>query len=235
MPFLLTEAKLLLSAHLKTHPTAFRAIATLRQTHKKRLVGPHTDIVIEGFWRSANHYATYAFKVAQQGKADIAHHFHAPAQILLADRWGVPSITLIRRPDDAAASAAVYLGWLDPAVFLKMYVLFYRPLVPLRERLVIGDFAVVTERFGDVIDRVNKRYQRTFNRFSGAVEEESAVREMIREEHTAHMGADVRKAPLPSDEKKRLKEAVYSRLHGSRYASLLREACELYECLTEGQ
>src|SRR5918999_5771267 len=60
-----------------------------------------TEIVIEGFPRSANSFAVAAFARAQGRKPKIAHHVHAPAQVIAAARAGIPAIVLIRNPEEA--------------------------------------------------------------------------------------------------------------------------------------
>src|SRR4051794_35640317 len=60
-----------------------------------------TDIVIEGFPRSGNTFAVVAFRLAQSRAMQVAHHLHIPAQLLWADRVGMPSMVLVRNPVDA--------------------------------------------------------------------------------------------------------------------------------------
>ena len=92
---------------LSTHPSLYLPFA-------RRRYGPdmsfndRTEIVIEGFPRSANSFAVNAFVLAQGRPVHVAHHVHAAAQVLAAGRAGVPAILLIREPTDAIVS---YLLW----------------------------------------------------------------------------------------------------------------------------
>ncbi|MEM7312185.1 MAG: hypothetical protein AAF497_03440, partial [Planctomycetota bacterium] len=102
-------AQVNLRTQLKSIPWFFLPVARFRETDKKTMIRRNTDIVIEGFWRCGNHFATSAFISAQPQPVRVAHHFHAPAQLVAAAKWGVPGILLIRNPIDVVASSNVYL------------------------------------------------------------------------------------------------------------------------------
>jgi hypothetical protein len=224
-------AKILLSARLKNYPAIYLPIARLREGPKKRLVRKSTDVVIEGFWRCGNHFATYAFMVAQGGHADVAHHFHAPAQLMLATRWGVPAVLLIREPIEAVASTTVYLQKQEPRPFLTFYNTFHMALGAYVSRLVVSDFPVTVGDFGAVIDAVNAKFGRDFKTFDGTPEQLAEVDRLIREEHEQNMGAVATTLPLPSATKSKLKESVLERIHEPECAKLLAKAQDLYASL----
>lgn len=216
------------SFRLKTMPHAFLPLARLRADSKKNVVTPRTDVAIEGFWRCGNHFATYAFIVAQSQPPRVAHHFHAPAQLMLAAKWGVPAILLIRNPVDAVASSAIYLKR-DPRSILDLYNTFHRSLIPFLPKLVVSDFETTVNDFGSVIERVNQRFNRQFEIYSGSDESRLEVERRIREEHENRMGAEAERLPLPSQEKAKQKQAVLDRIGEARCAAPLREAQRLYE------
>jgi hypothetical protein len=226
---MISTTRVLWSVRLKSYPAIFRPIAHLRENSKRRVVRRTSDVVIEGYWRCGNHFATYAFMHAQQRPVAVAHHFHAPAQLMLAARWDVPAVLLIREPVEAVASATVYLHRDDPGTFLEFYRLFHEAVVDLADKVVVSDFPVTVEHFGAVIDALNARYQRQFLPFAGDAEQCAAVEQMIRNEHAENMGARQAQLPLPSEEKSRLKGRVIERMHDARYAGMLAEAQRLYE------
>lgn len=226
---MLEVPRMLLSAALKNHPAIFAPIARLREDSKKRLVRPGTDVVIEGYWRCGNHFATYAFIVAQPRPVEVAHHFHAPAQLMLALRYDVPAVLLIREPVGAVSSATVFLEKEDPRPFLRFYNTFHRPMLKLAEQLVISDFSTTTGDFGRVIAAVNAKFDRQFAPFEGTPAQRERVEAMIREEHESNMGASDAKLPLPSDEKTRRKESILAAIRSDACRGLLSEAQRLYE------
>jgi hypothetical protein len=122
--------------------------------------------VIDGFTRSASTFAVYAFQLAQDTPVRLAHHLHAPAQLIEAARRGIPAVALIREPQGAILSQLVQ----EPDVALPdalfAYARFYERLMPYRESFVIGEFRQVTEDFGAVIRQLNERFGTDFAEFA---------------------------------------------------------------------
>ena len=200
---------ILISIKLKTYPWFFLPIARLREDRKKRVVTSKTDIVIDGYWRSGNHFATYAFILSQHKPTIVAHHFHASSQIILAVRWGVPAVLLLRNPVDAVSSATIFIGKTDPRPLLRCYNIFYNSLLHLRDRIIVSDFPKTVKNFGSVINRVNERYQRDFIPYKSTHKENRMVERVIRNEHLKNMGAEFRTLPLPSKKRMRLKQRLF--------------------------
>ena len=129
------------------------------------VLSPRTEVVIEGYPRSANSFAVAAFRLAQGRAVEVAHHTHAPAHVLAAVRRGVPAVVLIRAPEDACVEFLLLRPSLSPAQALRGWIRFYRPLLELRDRVVVGPFPEVTTDFGAVIRRVNERFGTSFAPF----------------------------------------------------------------------
>ena len=72
------------------HPTAFYGLYRLARKDQARVVTPDTQLVIEGFPRSANTFARVAFNAAQSGRVRIAHGLHVPAQVVRAAQCVYP-------------------------------------------------------------------------------------------------------------------------------------------------
>jgi len=102
----LSRAKLALISRLDCS-TALFPLQTAARGHRARAVDRATELVIEGFARSGNTFAVAAFSLAQPRPVRLAHHLHAPAQVLLAARMGIPCIVLVRDPVDAVASRLI--------------------------------------------------------------------------------------------------------------------------------
>lgn len=141
--------------------------------------GPGTEIVIEGFPRSANSFAVAAFARAQGRKPQIAHHVHAPAQVIAAAKAGTPAIVLIRDPEDAVLEYVVKKPAITIGQALRGYARFYEPLVRYRSGFVAGVFDEVTKDFGTVIRHVNERFGTTFREFEHTEENARATLEEI--------------------------------------------------------
>jgi hypothetical protein len=153
-----------LQTHAGRHPAAFYGLYRLARKDQGRVVTPETQLVIEGFPRSANSFARVAFTRAQKGTVRIATGLHVPAQVIRAARWRIPTLVLIRRPKDAVLSFAVR----DPISVeqaLKYYLSFYETVEGYSDAYVLGTFEEVTGDFGLVIQRLNERFGTSFSPF----------------------------------------------------------------------
>jgi hypothetical protein len=147
------------------HPSAFYGLYRLTRKDQARVVTPDTQLVMEGYPRSANSFARVAFNRAQSERVRIAHGLHVPAQVIRAARWRIPTLVLIRKPKDAVLSFAIR----DPISVdqaLRYYLSFYETVEEYRDAYVLGLFEEVTEDFGGVIRRINDRFGTTFSPFS---------------------------------------------------------------------
>jgi hypothetical protein len=147
------------------HPSAFYGLYRLARKDRARIVTPDTQLVIEGFPRSANTFARVAFNRAQSERVRIAHGLHVPAQVIRASRWRIPTLVLMRKPKDAVLSFAIR----DPISVdqaLRYYLSFYETVEEYRDAYVLGLFEEVTEDFGEVIRRINDRFGTVFSPFS---------------------------------------------------------------------
>jgi hypothetical protein len=140
-----------------------------------------TDIVIEGFPRTGNTFAVIAFEMAQPEQVSIAHHVHAPASVIHAVRESIPALVLIRAPGDTIPSFVLRYPHLTIGQALRSYVRFYEPLLPLRDRFVLGPFDEVISDFGAVIRRVNRVFGTEFAEFEHSEGNVHKVQEVVDE------------------------------------------------------
>lgn len=129
---------------------------------RARLVRPDTDLVIEGFPRSANSFSVFAFLNSGAGDMALAHHVHSPSQIVLAARYKRPAILLVRSPDDAVAAGLAKIATHTASDLLRAYALYYDCLLPLRDHYVIAPFETVTTDVGRIISAANRRFGTSF-------------------------------------------------------------------------
>ena len=130
-----------------------------------QVISSRTELVIDGYTRSASTFAVYALQLSQDRPVRIAHHLHAAAQFVEAARRGIPALLLIREPQGAILSQLVR----EPCVMLSdalvAYSRFHERLVPYRHAFVVGDFEEVTHDFGRVVRRLNARFGTNFLEF----------------------------------------------------------------------
>jgi hypothetical protein len=117
-----------------------------------------SELVIDGFTRSACVYATVAFQQAQPRPVRVAHLLHSPGHIIEAVRRGVPAVVTIREPEGAVLSCLIREPFTSPGQVLSAWTRFYRALLPYRDRLVAAEFSRVTSDMGGIVREVNERF-----------------------------------------------------------------------------
>ena len=151
------------------YPWMFFTLYQLSPINRKLMVTRKTRITIEGYPRSANTYAVYAFRHSNPdiGWDEIGHHLHVQAQILRSRDYGVPVILLIRHPLEAVRSLVVRHRFIPVDEALEDYTRFYTDLLPLCDSFVIVDFEKAISDMGGVIDHLNQKFGTSYNIFPG--------------------------------------------------------------------
>jgi hypothetical protein len=222
-----------------------------------KVIGSETELVIDGYTRSACTFAVYAFQLSQPKPVRLAHHLHAPAQLIEAARRRVPAIVVIREPESALLSQVLREPHVSIGGALTAYERFYARLLPYARSFVAGEFDEVTHDFGSVIGRVNERFGTTFTAFDPTEENVRRCFELIRERPTSdpvwrHLvlgfesgavtvaellakrpeerpdTAGDRDTWIPSTERTRAKSALRERWRAPEFASLRARATSTY-------
>jgi hypothetical protein len=195
------------------------------------LVHDNTDILIEGYPRSANSFCVAAFRLAQDRPVDVAQHTHAPGHVIAALRMGIPSIVLVREPEEAVLEFVIAKPRLTPRQALRGWVRFYATLLPRRAEFVVGAFPEVTLDFGAVIRQVNDRFGTSFKEFEHT---EENVRECFRQMDAywwgllGPQGSVERLVGRPSEERERMKDTMRAEYASGVPAALRARAAALY-------
>jgi hypothetical protein len=184
-----------------------RLLALLRfgpRTPPEYLVSAESGACIEGFPRSGNTFAARYFRQFNPG-VRIAHHIHLPAQLLLAIRYGVPRILLVRRPRDCVLSMLVaYDGVVGPDLALRNYISFHRCLLPHLDEIPVCPFDELIAAPEEMVRRLNERFGTGFG--SRRLTEADAAglkREMLRS--AERRGTATRNIHVPTAEKEERK------------------------------
>lgn len=227
------RARRLLRDSISAYPSLFLPLAKRRYPHKEsRVVTRDTQLVIEGFPRSANTFAVEAFELAQPAPIRIVHHLHAPAQIIAAARMGIPTIALIREPHDAITSYLIRETCVTPRIGLAEYIRFYRSVSRCRRSVVVADFDTVTTDFGSVIRRTNRRFGTAFAEFEHSEENVQKLFRVIEEGNRETYGSVVESTiSRPSAHRGEIKRAVGEEYRAQSLAGLRRKAESLYAAL----
>jgi hypothetical protein len=214
------------------YPWMFFTLYQLSPVNRKLMVTHKTRITIEGYPRSANTYAVYAFRHSNPdiGWDEIGHHLHVQAQILRSRDYDVPVILLIRHPLEAVRSLVVRHRFIPVNEALEDYTRFYTDLLPLRDSFVIVDFEMAISDMGGVIDLVNSKFGKQFNVFPDHDEEaKAAVFAEIDKRNEKMDKGQVSHLYRPDEGKDMLKGAVEL----DEGSELYRKALEIYQVYTQ--
>jgi hypothetical protein len=165
---------------IQKHPWLFlRLVRGWKPQHS--LLGEETELVLDGFTRSAVTFAAIAFQLAQDGHVRIAHHMHAAGPVVAAVRRNIPALIVVREPEPTVVSALLKWPRVTPRQWLKTYVAFYEAISGYRDGFAVGTFDEVTSDFGAVTRRLNERFGTRFREFEHTRENADAVFRLIDE------------------------------------------------------
>lgn len=220
--------------YIRQYPILFFLILSFKKKYKYLLVDKETDIVIEGYPRSANTFAVAAFKISQKNNLKIARHTHAVAQLKRAAALEIPALAIIREPKQAILSYVVREKQVNLNLAINRYITYYQALKKLENKFIIADFKDITKNYGDVIFKINNRFHTNFLIFKHTKENVEKtfrkVEDMEREDAGGALSES--KVARPSDERNRLKATLLKKLDQPTYRKKLEKCESLYNQLT---
>ncbi|HVT35015.1 MAG TPA: hypothetical protein VHE37_05505 [Nevskiaceae bacterium] len=182
----LWRGRVLFRLMLEDHTDFFLGLQRWRFRHstfRDNIVDRNTQVVIDGFPRSSNSFSVRAFSGAQRTPVRVGHHVHSHAQILKAVELGIPTVLLVRDPDQCIPSLKALNIQVSPAmeqivsleVYLRQYIRFHERVRPVLDRCVVASFEQTIADFGAVIDRLNARFGTQFDRYQHTAESQDRV------------------------------------------------------------
>jgi len=156
-------------------------LAYSRRRHPLAVLRAETELVIEAYPRSANTFSAVAFQTSQPRPVRLAHHLHAPAQIVAGARRGIPVLVPVRHPRDCAASIAIRSPHVSLAQALEAYRRFHEAVLPYRDACQVALFDDVTTDFGRVVEALNAKFGTGYVPFSHTPENVERVYALIEE------------------------------------------------------
>jgi hypothetical protein len=226
----LYEAKTILAQY----PSIAVPLARRRGQGHGTVFDEHTELVIDGYPRSANQFAIAAIRHAEARDVRIANRTHAPGHLIAAADAGLPVLVLIRRPEDAILGWVLYKGNISVAQALRAYVRFYRPMLSHRGRFVVADFAEITSDFGAVTRRVNERFGTRFAEFDHTKENQDLLFTHMELHEASRLPPDQveRIVGRPSQERDRLRAGLREEYRSHRLRRPRAAAERLYTAFT---
>ena len=251
------RARHVVRTRVSEHPSVYLPFARRKYPGPSpEVLSAQTELVIDGYTRSASTFAVYALQLAQERPVRLAHHLHAPAQLIAAARSGVPALLLIREPRGAILSQLVREPGVAMRDALVAYIRFHGCLRVHRDRFVVGEFEKVTHDYGSVIGQLNDRFGLGLSEFvhtqrnmaecfaliaqrgslspvllgfeSGTVSKDAALRELQVLQAQSASG-QLREAWMPSTERQRAKRELTEQWLRPGLDRLRSQALNLYE------
>lgn len=143
------------------------------------VVDRNTDLIIEGYPRSANTRFVAALRLSQGRSIKIAHHVHGNQQILLGIKYGIPTVLLIRDPLDASISLILRDKGITPKQAITDYIKFYTPLVVFRNEVVVSSFNETINNLDKIINKINTKYSTNLKTLSNSEISENDIKTEI--------------------------------------------------------
>ena len=221
---------------MQRFPRVYLSALRLKRTghwSRKWIVDTRSDLVIEGYPRSANSFLLSAVHLIHGRRLRVATHLHVSSQVEAAVRLGVPTIVMLREPLDAARSLKALGCQCNPErldsflkrplwFFLEEYCRFYGRCREFREGFVIAPFDEVIERITPVFERVNAE----FGPLLEARELTEDEKQRVFEEGGKHLS--------PSPERERIKDWIDAEVSERRTLDWLERARAVYQDLLKG-
>lgn len=106
-------------------PLVAQLYQSLRGELRDRRVVGSTEMLIEGFPRSANSYVAFSMQLANPGRR-ISSHLHSSYSLRQARRRKIPCVFVVREPDAAVASLMQMLPQLTTRSAYQAYIAYHR-------------------------------------------------------------------------------------------------------------
>ena len=200
----------------------------LKPSRKKLSVNQNTQIVIEGFPRSANTFSVVVFRMTQTDEVNIAHHLHVPAQIIKGAQLKIPIIVLIRPPKDTVISLIIREPKWTIELALKAYINFYKTIEEFDDYYIVASFEQVTQDYGSVIRRLNEKFGTNFVAYTPQENEVNKIIERMKNNAAKRKATDLQ-ISLPTEAKKPQQEILKREIENERYKKSLTIASNIYE------
>lgn len=149
----------------------YRATLVKMTVHRKEKQGgrgalndvtENTDLVLDGYPGSANSSCTKELLRVTGGDLQVANHLHSSALVVRGVKLGKPVLLVLREPRGAVVSIHRRTPERPLRTLLDQYIQYHKVVMPWLDAMIVSDFPETTQRFGDVVGALNKKFDTSF-------------------------------------------------------------------------
>lgn len=193
---------------LARRPGLYFAVHNLIPRSRPLIWRSDTEIVIDGYPRSANTFFCYAFEKMQGREIRLAHHSHSQSQIIRAVNNSTPTCVLIRNPEDAVKSLLIRRSNLSGSQALRGYCQFYEDIIEYSSGFYLATFEQITNNYADAIIGINNKFGTDFGLPGDSEDPEEEMLEQVRDRtKDVHKGRETMVA-VPSQQRAEIKKQI---------------------------
>ena len=181
----------------------------------KNLAKESTQLIIEGFPRSANTFLVHATEQASSLPIQIAHHLHDPIQAKIGLEHKIPTVIILRDPLSSFISFKLKSPHLPVSVMYKIYMSFHHQVNKIHnENIHFVRYEDVTQKPNDVVqwileellkhrkDQINMVHE---DDIFSSIDKKKKARESANPDLNAYYQSSVAR---PTEEKEAQKEKI---------------------------
>lgn len=118
---------------------------------------PDTQLLVDAFPRCGNTFLYHLLRETQKPEIRIAHHMHSAGHLALGEQLGVPTVTILRKPQAACISYIIRNSKVTAKQSLLDYLYFHTTLARLSGVLIIP-FERLVKETDDVLRQISQQY-----------------------------------------------------------------------------
>ena len=196
---------------------------------KSIIVNQKTDLMIEGYPRSANTFCVAALQYMNNDSIRIARHRHETGHFIYATKLNIPVLILIRQPKDAISSFIIR-EQVSTKFAIKYYNSYYSTVLKYISCIQIGPFDIAVNRYDLLVEKVNTKFNTSFKFFPLEDNDLTRIRSYVRNMEQIDSGNEyIRKTHVayPTKERQELKKYIFDDIE--KYGSIFKKSCILYK------
>ncbi len=225
--YMLGYSPLTLPVYLRLSPLLL-GISDTSKVGKGSRITSSTNLVVEGFPRSANTFCAEVFRYLASEQLKIVSHVHHVAQVKQAVRLGIPTIVMVREPAGCLSSYLVAAPHASVRGVLREYVAYHNGLRRVLRSCLVVDFEELTSDPDSVVERANAKFGFHLPPLSSVGSADEIFRIIESDHRSRYRGREETTLPRPDEARRELDWVYRERLTSPSNADLLTKAVEAY-------